>query len=94
MFTQINDIEKLPKYIYKNLYCYEIGMHLVADYLCLTYTRRMPYKPETLFGVIVDGKRKEIKEDTYSIGHSRNFKEAVNMLYNYVINNPNIKVEQ
>lgn len=95
MLTQINDIEKLPKMISKGIEYFELYMYITGGYsLCLTYDRRNHEGRKTLCGVVVQGNRIEINDDIDHVGNATTLEEAVNMLYEYVMNNPDIKIEE
>lgn len=44
--------------------------------------------------VISSNIHREIGEYSDRVGHATSFEEAVNMLYKYVTNNPDIKIEE
>lgn len=93
MFTKINDIEKLPKEILVNDKIYKLTIYVTAwNKLCVAY--RDCITRECICSVIVEGRYFKIEDDIDNIGDATTLEEAVNMLYEYVMNNPEIKVEK
>lgn len=87
MLTQINDIEKLPKKIKINEESYHLFITVKND-LWIGYSDIRNYTPII---IAVVGFKEEIYD---KLGFATTLEEAVNMLYEYVMNNSNIKVEQ
>lgn len=96
MLTQINDIEKLPKRIVaENGDYFELLMYVTSwDKLFIGYSKKTDKGDNILCGVISSDVRREIKEYSDHVGYATSLEEAVNMLYDYISNNPEIKVEQ
>ena len=95
MLTQINDIEKLPKTIIIDEQTYYFNIDIDINklynntYWIVCYRRFDGYCPI----IIIEGDgQKNI--NIYGEGTATSLEEAVNMLYEYVMNNPDIKIEE
>ena len=93
MLTKIEDLEELPKVITKEIDYYELYIFVTRwNKLCLVYERHTLNNRKTLCGVVVQGNRIEINDDIDHVGSVTTITEAVNMLYEYISNNKDIKV--
>lgn len=91
MLTQINDIEKLPKRIIYNNEILFLNINTCTGFFTISYSN--------ILGISVIAvnvfKCQNIDIDyNYGVGSAITIEEAVNMLYEYVMNNPDIEVEE
>lgn len=95
MLTQINDIEKLPKTIIIDEHTYYLNIVIDRNrlydntYWIVCYRRFDGYCP-----IIITEDYSQKNINIYGEGTATTLEQAVNMLYEYVMNNPEIKIGQ
>lgn len=90
MFIQINDIEKLPKSIIFDGDILKLFLNTDGNHLYIGYMLDNDDYPMII--IEINGLQNDI--DRHAFGEATTLEEAVNMLYEYVMNNPDIKIEE